>query len=139
MHYQIKIELLDVEPSIWRRVLVPSQFTLFDLHDVIQTAMGWEDCHLHDFTIKRQRYTTPHVEDYDGPRDERDVRLCDVVRSRSKFLYQYDFGDSWNHSLLVERVVDDAALAVLFALMEHARARLKTAAARGVMQINCAP
>jgi hypothetical protein len=110
MHYQLRIELLDVEPPIWRRILVPSEFTLHDLHYAIQIAMGWEDCHLHDFTIKRQRYTVPDLEDFDDPQDERDIRLCDVIRSRSKFVYQYDFGDSWNHSILVERVVHDVAL-----------------------------
>src|ERR1044071_8078396 len=117
MHFQIKIELLDVEPPIWRRILVPSEFTLFDLHQVIQIAMGWEDCHLHDFTIKRQRYTTPDRDDFDDPRDERETRLCEVVRSRSKFHYLYDFGDDWNHSLVVERVVHDAALAMAFAIL----------------------
>src|ERR1044071_6248246 len=111
MHFQIKIELLDVEPPIWRRILVPSEFTLFDLHQVIQIAMGWEDCHLHDFTIKRQRYTTPDRDDFDDPRDERETRLCEVVRSRSKFHYLYDFGDDWNASLVGERVVHDRALA----------------------------
>jgi pRiA4b ORF-3-like protein len=138
MHYQIKIELLDVEPPIWRRVLVPSEFTLFDLHQVIQTAMGWEDCHLHDFTIKQQRYTTPDPDDFDDPRDERETRLCDVVRSRSKFSYLYDFGDDWNHWLSNE-LSTTLRLPVLFVSMEHARARLKTAAAHGAMQTNCAP
>jgi hypothetical protein len=69
--------------------------------------MGWEDCHLHDFTIKRQRYALPSVEDLDGPADESETRLCDVVRSRSKFLYQYDLGDSWNHVLIVEKILHD--------------------------------
>ena len=56
MAYQLKITLESVEPPIWRRVVVPSEFTLYDLHRVVQIAMGWEDSHLHDFTIKRKRY-----------------------------------------------------------------------------------
>jgi hypothetical protein len=108
VHYQLKITLQDIDPAIWRRVLVPRELTLFDLHHVIQIVMGWEDDHLHDFTIKRQRYALPDVEDFDGPADESRTLLCDVVRSRSRFVYQYDFGDGWNHVVLVEKVVHDA-------------------------------
>jgi hypothetical protein len=110
VHYQLKITLQDIDPPVWRRVIVPSELTLFDLHQVIQIVMGWEDCHLHDFTIKRQRYALPSEEEFDDPADESAVRLRDVVRARSKFFYQYDFGDSWNHVLIVEKVVDDDAI-----------------------------
>src|SRR5262245_23327093 len=71
--------------------------------------MGWEDCHLHDFTIKRERYAVPSPDDWDDSFDETRARLADTVRPRSKFVYQYDFGDSWYHVLLVEKVVGDAA------------------------------
>jgi Plasmid pRiA4b ORF-3-like protein. len=111
VHYQLKITLQDVDPPIWRRVLVPSDFTLFDLHRVIQIVMGWEDCHLHDFSIKRQRYALPDIVDSDQEGDESETRLCDVVRPRSKFLYQYDFGDGWMHDLVVEKAVHDVAAA----------------------------
>jgi len=110
VHYQLKITLQDVEPAVWRRVLVPSDFTLYELHHVIQIAMGWEDCHLHDFTIKQERYTVPSRDDFDDSFDATRVQVADAVRPRSKFVYQYDFGDRWNHILLVEKVVRDAAL-----------------------------
>ncbi|HEX8411704.1 MAG TPA: plasmid pRiA4b ORF-3 family protein [Thermoanaerobaculia bacterium] len=106
MHYQLKITLEDVEPDIWRRVLVPSDLTLFELHHVIQIVMGWEDCHLHDFTIKKQRYTLPEYCD-GNDMDESETLLGDAVRPRSKFVYHYDFGDDWNHVLLVEKAVKD--------------------------------
>jgi Plasmid pRiA4b ORF-3-like protein len=108
MPFQLKITLQNIEPPIWRRVLVPRELTLFELHHVIQIAMGWGDSHLHDFTIKRQRYVFPHPDDFDDSIDEREILLCDVVRSRSKFVYQYDFGDGWDHDILVEKVVRDA-------------------------------
>src|SRR4051794_25597048 len=106
MHYQLKITLRDIDPPIWRRVLVPSQFTLFELHGVIQIAMGWEDCHLHDFTIDRRRYALPSEEGFDEPTDEGTTRLTELNRVGSKFAYQYDFGDSWDHRIVVEKIAD---------------------------------
>ena len=110
MHYQIKITLRGIDPPIWRRVLVPSTFTLFELHGVIQIAMGWADCHLHDFTINRRRYALPSDEDFDEPTDEERTRLGEVIRAGSKFAYQYDFGDSWEHAIVVEKIADDVEI-----------------------------
>lgn len=107
--YQLKITLQDIDPPIWRRVVVPADFSLFDLHHVIQIAMGWEDCHLHDFMIKRQRYVSPSEEDLDDSGDESTTKLRDVVRARSKCTYQYDFGDSWDHLIMVEKTTADSA------------------------------
>ncbi len=107
MAYQLLITLRDIAPPIWRRVIVPADFTLGDLHHVIQIAMGWEDCHLHDFTIKRQRYALPSEDEFDDVVDERTTTLHDVVRAGSKFSYQYDFGDSWEHVILVEKAATD--------------------------------
>ena len=87
---------------------MPGEITLFDLHHVIQLVMGWEDCHLHDFMIKRQRYALPGPDPFDEAVDESETRMRDVVGPRNKFVYQ-DFGDSWKHDVLVERVVDDDA------------------------------
>ena len=60
--YQIEVTLLWTEPPIWRRLLVPADLTLADLHNVIQCAMGWEDDHLHEFQIRGMSYggTQPH-------------------------------------------------------------------------------
>ena len=108
MAHQLKVTLEGIEPAIWRRIVVPSGFTLFDLHRVIQVAMGWEDCHLHDFTIKRQRYAVPDSDDFGSPLDETNACLREVAPRRTKILYQYDFGDSWNHVIVVEKVMEDA-------------------------------
>jgi hypothetical protein len=57
--YQIKVTLLGTDPPIWRRLLVPADLTLEQLHRVLQLAMGWEDCHMHEFRIGQQRFGTP--------------------------------------------------------------------------------
>jgi hypothetical protein len=107
MFYQIKITLKGIEPPIWRRVLVPSTLTLTDLHYVIQIAMGWENSHLHDFKIKKERYSDSGDDEWDDAKDETIVRLADVLVPRMKFTYQYDYGDSWYHELLFEKKLDD--------------------------------
>src|SRR6185503_19876997 len=104
VHYQLRITLQGLDPPIWRRVVVPSEITLIDLHHVIQLVMGWEDCHLHDFMIKRQRYALPGSDVFDEAVDESETRMRDVVGPRTKLIYQYDFGDSWKHDILVEKV-----------------------------------
>jgi hypothetical protein len=103
--YQIKIELLHTE--IWRRVLIPREFTLRYLHNVIQVVMGWDDQHMHEFTAGKQIYGDPEL-DRDsflttGGKDERKVLVSEIfLRVRSKALYTYDFGDDWQHSLVLE-------------------------------------
>jgi hypothetical protein len=106
MPHQLKVTLEGIEPPIWRRLIVPSEFTLYDLHDAIQIAMGWENCHQHDFTIKRQRYAVLEFDDYGDPADETTSRLRDVAGPRTKILYQYDFGDTWSHVIVVEKVLE---------------------------------
>ncbi|HEX6087278.1 MAG TPA: plasmid pRiA4b ORF-3 family protein [Thermoanaerobaculia bacterium] len=107
MPYQLEITLQDVDPPIWRRVVVPADLTLADLHHVIQIVMGWSDYHLHDFTIRGRRYALPHEENYDHPANEETTRLRDVVKARSRFTYQYDFGDDWVHVIRVEKATAD--------------------------------
>lgn len=114
--YQIKITLKGVKPSIWRRVSAPCDITLSRLHDVIQFAMGWRDCHLHEFVISDKRYgrASPEASDFDdGLLDEERARLNKVVRPDQKFLYCYDFGDDWIHEIQIEReIVSDGERAV---------------------------
>jgi hypothetical protein len=113
--YQLKITLRDSKPPIWRRILVPGHATLFDLHHIIQIAMGWGNSHLHQFVIGRVFYTVPSDEDSmrDEPdRDESEYVLAEVApTSGRKFLYEYDFGDGWEHDILVEKILNhDPAL-----------------------------
>ena len=100
--YLLKIQLLDVKPAIWRRFVVPSTITLDRLHDVVQIVMGWMDCHLHEFTIGKKRFTEEPEESRDGLPEER-YRLINLIKQKGRsFRYLYDFGDGWEHELVLE-------------------------------------
>jgi hypothetical protein len=100
--YLLKIRLLDIEPEIWRRFVVPDSITLDRLHDVIQIVMGWKDYHLHEFTIGKKRYTEwPEYKD-DGAEDGK-YHLGNLIKQKGRtFHYLYDFGDSWEHEIILE-------------------------------------
>jgi hypothetical protein len=99
--HQLKITLLDTRPAVWRRVQVLSDTTLAELHGIIQAAMGWENYHLHRFEVGWDSYGGS--ED-DG--DESRVRLGEVAgETGTTFGYEYDFGDCWQHSIVVEKVI----------------------------------
>jgi len=100
--YLLKIQLLDIEPAIWRRFVVPANITLDRLHDVIQIVMGWTDSHLHEFTIGNKRYTEYPKSKEDGLACGR-YRLGDLIKQKGRiFRYLYDLGDSWEHELVLE-------------------------------------
>lgn len=101
--HQIKITLRDVKPPVWRRVLVPASIRLGQLHEVIQVAMGWTDSHLHGFDIGGVSYGMPWDDAPEDLRDERRVLLSRVVPGPGRFRYDYDFGDGWEHDIVVER------------------------------------
>lgn len=103
--YRLKITLHDVEPKVVRRIEVYSDTTLPRLHRILQVAMGWDDSHLHAFTIDGTTYGTPD-RGY-GPKfvSERGVRLADVVtKPKQRFRYEYDFGDGWLHDIVLESI-----------------------------------
>lgn len=122
--YQLKVTLLDTKPSIWRRVLVDGSSTLDHLHEVIQAAFGWWNYHLHEFEVGRDRYGIPDPdEDWGGPpRDERRTRLDTIVAEGSSFRYTYDFGDSWDHRVVVEKVLSTHSAAAVPACIDGRRA-----------------
>ncbi len=103
--YQIKVTLLRTAPPIWRRLLVPSDFTLSSLHDLLQLAMGWTDSHLHEFLFRGQHYGPTHPErGVTEAIDERKVRLNQLLsRVGAKMVYTYDFGDGWEHGIVLEK------------------------------------
>lgn len=106
--YQMKVSLKGAKPPIWRRVIVPAHYSLETMHRFLQFTMGWRDCHLHQFEIGRKFYT---VVDENNPHalNEEDYTLFDFnLRKRSKFLYEYDFGDGWLHEIVVEEVIEDS-------------------------------
>jgi hypothetical protein len=112
--YQIKVTLLGTRPPIWRRLLVPAGLTLEQLHDVVQLAMGWQDCHMHDFRIGQQTFGTPDLaEGFMGlpsTASERAAHLFNVLgKVGAKIVYTYDFGDGWEHGITVEKILPPEA------------------------------
>ncbi|MBI4589791.1 MAG: plasmid pRiA4b ORF-3 family protein [Candidatus Rokubacteria bacterium] len=103
--YRLKITLLEVEASVWRRILVPGTISLDRLHMVIQKAMGWENAHLHEFTVEGRRFGEPDLDEPDeNVEPEWKVTLREVApEAGRRFEYFYDFGDSWMHEVVVER------------------------------------
>jgi hypothetical protein len=106
--YQIKITLDRIRPPVWRRVQVAGDTTLVTLHHIIQSAMGWEDCHLHEFQISGRRIGPQMDDDFFGGQtfDETQVKLSDTAsREKTKLRYTYDFGDGWDHTLIIEKII----------------------------------
>src|ERR1700726_3496011 len=103
--WQLKIELLDVVPTVWRRLIVPEAIKLPKLHLIFQAALGWTNSHLHEFVIGGVRYSEPDP-DFDEELqhvDERKVVLEKALGMDARcFDYVYDFGDDWHHVVLVE-------------------------------------
>jgi hypothetical protein len=98
----VKVTLRHTKPPIWRRLLVPGDMTLGDLHVAIQAAMGWHDGHLHAFHIADRQYGNPRQ--VDDVADETRMTVNRLVKSGiDRFGYVYDFGDSWEHAILIEK------------------------------------
>ena len=106
--FQLKVTLLGTKPPIWRRLLVPATLTLAQLHDLLQTAMGWQDCHLHEFSAGERLFGKPNPEDrlmgMPPVENERTVRLSSLLgRIGAKVRYTYDMGDGWEHNIVLEK------------------------------------
>jgi hypothetical protein len=98
----LKVTLRDIRPPIWRRIVMPGTMNLFDLHMAIQVTMGWMDSHLHSFDVGGQQYGDPAMTD--DVKNEDRLSLNGVVGSGiSRFRYTYDFGDNWDHDILIEK------------------------------------
>ncbi|HWR46810.1 MAG TPA: plasmid pRiA4b ORF-3 family protein [Pseudonocardiaceae bacterium] len=100
--HTIKVSLRYMKPPVWRRLQVPSTTSLAQLHHIIQTAMGWYDCHLHQFEVNGRYYADPeHM--LDETTDEARQTLARLPVGQ-RFAYWYDFGDDWWHDIQVESV-----------------------------------
>ena len=105
----LRIELVGTTPLVWRRITLDGRSSFANLHHVIQAAMGWHDAHLHQFRINNRYIGVPDPES-DAPEwhteDERKVFLNRVLTDDAVFTYLYDFGDGWEHRLLVDEYDD---------------------------------
>lgn len=106
--YQFKVALISITPPIWRRFQVTGDYTLAQLHRVLQVIMGWENYHLYMFRIGSKKYGPPDPDGVDdlGMVDAKRIRLAAVVPSIGiTFTYVYDYGDDWEHELLLEAIL----------------------------------
>jgi hypothetical protein len=102
---RLRIRLNEVDPMVWRLLLVPGTVRLSKLADMLLAAMGWTNSHLHAFRVGDRRYGM-HVEDYpDHEIDERTVTALDVLQDEPGFDFDYDFGDGWEHEVAVEEIL----------------------------------
>ena len=102
---QIKVKLLGVnKPPVWRRLQLRADTRLDQLHEILQAALGWENYHMHVFSFSEQEYG---IRDRElGFSDERQVSLGELIDPGTGFRYTYDFGDDWEHEILVEDLLD---------------------------------
>jgi hypothetical protein len=105
--YQIKVTHIDIDPPIWRRLLISGDTNLGLLHGILQISMGWQNSHLHQFMVGRTFYADPEAE-LDDAVNEFNTLVCDIAPAeKNKFMYVYDFGDSWEHVIQVEKILTE--------------------------------
>lgn len=105
--FQLKVTLRGVKPAIWRRIEVPPDLSLFELHRTLQAAMGWSDSHLHQFVHQGTYYGAPDREFGMPTVSERRTRLGDLLaQPKDRLIYEYDFGDSWEHDVVLENMAE---------------------------------
>jgi hypothetical protein len=105
--YQLKINLTGAKPPIWRRILIPSDIPLSDFHNVLQIVMGWENTHMHLFMSKDKMYgmVDPDLMEMEML-EEGEFKLSQLLKKENDALtYEYDFGDGWEHKILLEKVL----------------------------------
>jgi len=107
---QVHVALNDIEPKVWRRLILPLDVTLLQMHAILQAAMGWTDSHLHEFDVGGLTYgdtwsLSAERSDNDARiLDAEEVRLRDFSRAlNTSFIYVYDFGDNWRHTVTLEK------------------------------------
>ena len=104
---QLKIYLKNIDPKIWRRFLVSDNILFHQLHNILQEIMGWENYHLYSFDIDGMRIELPDEGGYSENESEnsKKIKLNKFIGAeKKKFDYLYDFGDSWEHEIIVEKI-----------------------------------
>lgn len=112
--YQLKIILSGVKPPVWRRIKINGHATFGDLHEVIQLVMGWENAHLFEFSNKEISILPGEDEDdFMGVGDTEGIDMGEITveevlkKKGAKIKYTYDFGDNWEHQIVVEEIEKD--------------------------------
>ena len=125
--YQLKIQINLEGYDIWRRVLVPSTYSFRHLHNIIQTVFDWQDYHLHEFVVEIKGERSINIIMNDDPetleyidlenadvRQERFVCLSDIFLKFDEVIYEYDFGDSWQHNITLEKIIKSKSFNATF-------------------------
>ena len=106
--YYVHVWIRGIHPMLWRRFLVRSDSTLADLHAVLQIGFDWTDFHLHRFRIRKKDYAVPRRGGL-GCHDARQIKLGQLhFRINERFLYEYDFGDLWQHQFFGVRSMQES-------------------------------
>ncbi len=112
MVYQLKITIMEIEPPIWRRVLVPENIAFLKLHKILQAAFGWQNYHLFNFDFKDTVVAIPDLNYAPGELygditelNAKSTKIDGLLRERKTFVYTYDFGDDWRHEVVVEDIL----------------------------------
>lgn len=104
--YQLKVTLREIVPPIWRRLHVRGDVSLYKLHGVLQAVMGWTNAHMYRFDIGKAEYGPTDGPSGESVEDDRRARLQKVAGAEgATFAYKYDFGDGWEHDVVVEKIV----------------------------------
>jgi hypothetical protein len=112
--FQFKISLRNIKPEIWRRIVVPANYSFWDLHVAIQDSMGWLDSHLHAFNVKKPDSGMSEqigIPDDDYMDDELvflpgwEILIAKYFhKPGDNASYEYDFGDAWEHEIILEMI-----------------------------------
>ncbi|MEK6927942.1 MAG: plasmid pRiA4b ORF-3 family protein [Nanoarchaeota archaeon] len=105
---QLKVNLKEIKPKIWRRFVVSDDISFDKLHSIIQNVMGWENYHLYSFEIHGERIELPDEEGYseEESKNSENIKIKEYLNAEKlKFIYLYDFGDSWEHEIVVEKLL----------------------------------
>ncbi|MBW8349598.1 plasmid pRiA4b ORF-3 family protein [Bacillus sp. IITD106] len=117
MIFQFKVQLLDMNKPIWRRLLVESDMTFYELHKILQVAFNWYDYHLHSFEIKRKNGKKVEQVEIGNPSEEFELSWNEVfdehheklsdwfIKEKDRVIYTYDFGDDWRHEIVLEKIL----------------------------------
>jgi Plasmid pRiA4b ORF-3-like protein len=115
---ELLVTLRHIDPLISRRLRVPAEIDLEELHEVLQVTFGWSNTHLHAYRVGEFEFRvhTPEEVDTTFYIDEVAARLGAIAREGTVFTYEYDFGDDWVHDIRVDRVIPYAEVATAPAL-----------------------
>jgi len=122
--YQFKVTLKESHPPIWRRIQVPD-CTLGELHEVLQVVMDWGNSHLHQFIVNRKYFGEATHDDLDMEvEDEDGIGLSDIYTGKNtpRIIYEYDFGDGWQHEIILEKILEPEPRVTYPCCLEGARA-----------------